>query len=152
MNIRTVSPESPFHPAHRDHSISLGGRRVERVDDPKLQLCDFVRKQLLAIATKSKNEVCGLISVGDDATSQQIDFVTNVHEFPRDNFYFDQDEFRQLIADLCRNDRRIIGMFHSHPNGVPWPSPRDIVGWPNPGLRWRYWVITPTDVIEWRLV
>ena len=146
MNRTVISPESPAHPANTDHGISLGGRKVERVWDSLFPLSNDCREELILQCQGSPEEICGLIT-----DKMEIFYIANIHEFPRENFYFDLGEFKIAAADIIGNGERIIGMFHTHPTGIPWPSPRDIVGWPNPALGWRYWIATRADVIEWAL-
>ena len=147
MMNRTITPDHPAHPTNSDQTLLIGSRKVERVFFHPSPLGEDCQKKLISECRAHENEVCGLITA-----THKIHYVRNVHEVPRSNFYFDQEEFKDVIAEILGSGHRVIGMFHTHPNGTPWPSPRDIVGWPNPALRWRYWIATRTDVIEWRLV
>jgi proteasome lid subunit RPN8/RPN11 len=100
-----------------------------------------------AASANYKKEICGLIT-----ERGKIWPIANVHESPRANFFFDKDNFIEAVDGIAFQKDKIIGIWHTHPNGQPWPSPRDLVGWPNPALGWRYWIATPKEVLEWKLV
>lgn len=96
----------------------------------------------------SNVELCGFITSDDD-----IWWIDNVHLEPRHNYFFDPQEVETAVHEIYEiRQEKIVGQFHTHPNNVPWPSPRDIAGWPNPDLNWRYWIVTNAEVIEWELV
>jgi len=142
------TPLNPANPAHSDHLISTNGRRAERVMNHLSPLRDEVQDILLRYANASDNEVCGLITV-----KQEVFPIENVHEEPRHNFFMDFESCSEVLNEILNiRKTHVLGIFHTHPNNQPWPSPRDIVGWPNPQLKWRYWVITRKEVYEWRLV
>lgn len=93
-------------------------------------------------------ERCGFID-----EEQNIHRVDNIHRNPHSNFYMDEDDAEQTINSIYEiYQSNIIGIYHTHPNGYPWPSPRDIAGWPNPALNWRYFLVTRGQVTEWQLV
>jgi proteasome lid subunit RPN8/RPN11 len=137
----------PSHPQHRDQLISTNGRRAERIWDAEpldKQIVDLLTAACLA----SNKEVCGFIVDDED-----IFYVANCHQDPRHNFLMDPASFEQVVSEIYDiRQANIIGLFHTHPNNVPWPTPRDLVGWPNPALGWRYWIVTGGEVIEWRLI
>lgn len=140
---RTSLAEQPGQ--HAD----INGRRVERVFHPSVPLRSALIDELIAACNGSpKAEVCGLIT-----ETQWAHFIENVHETPQNNFLMDRNEFKEVVRGIMGvNHEKIIGVFHSHPHAEPWPTPRDIAGWPNPELGWRYFIITHNDVIEWRLL
>ena len=142
-----VKPDNPAHPAHTEHLIPTGGRKVERIWHPETPLFEAVQSELTLMCFTNKEEVCGFIS-----EDQDIYYVDNAHEEPTHNFLLDQDSFEAVIRDIYEfHQSRVMGVFHTHPNQLPWPSPRDIVGWPNPELGWRYWIATNMEVTEWAL-
>jgi proteasome lid subunit RPN8/RPN11 len=60
------------------------------------------------------------------------------------------EDIQEALNEVCKiNGDSVLGVFHTHPNDVPWPTPGDISGWPNPDLEWRYWIATNHEVIEW---
>jgi proteasome lid subunit RPN8/RPN11 len=142
-----VKPDNPAHPAHANHLISTNGRTVERIWHPDTPLFESVQSELTLACFTNKDEVCGFIS-----EDQDIYYVDNVHEEPRRNFLLDEDSFKSVMRDIYEfRESRVLGIFHTHPNNVVWPSPRDIVGWPNPDLKWRYFIATNMEVVEWAL-
>jgi proteasome lid subunit RPN8/RPN11 len=85
-------------------------------------------------AAKPDLEVCGLL-FGDMGRIVAAEPVANVSPQPEDSFEVDP---RALIAAL-RDERgggpRLIGHYHSHPNGRPEPSARDAAA-AEPGRLW----------------
>ena len=80
---------------------------------------------LLALAAaEPEREVCGLLFGG----SERIDAIqpcANVSENPADSFEIDPAALIAAHKDARAGGRRLIGCYHSHPNGVPEPSARD---------------------------
>lgn len=143
---RVSDPNNPAHPSHSNHLISTGGLKAVRFWplDPMLK---SVQKELIAACNKSNKELCGFISAEWD-----IYHITNIHNESRHNFLMHPDDFKDVVDTIYeKRQSSIIGVWHTHPNNVPWPSPRDIVGWPNPALQWRYWIVTNNEVFEWVL-
>jgi proteasome lid subunit RPN8/RPN11 len=128
--------------------ISTNGRKAERIWHPDTPLFESTTSQLLEIADLYSHERCGFLD-----SEQNIYQITNVHKHPRMNFFMEEREVEDVVTEIYQiKQDSILGIFHTHPNGFPWPSPRDIVGWPNPKLGWRYFLVTPSDVSEWELV
>lgn len=141
----TIAPESPLHSSHL---ISTGGVKAQRLWHHEEPLLESTINELIDIFESHLYECCGLID-----TEQNIYRIRNVHKFPRMNFFMDETETREVIEKIYDiRQESVLGIFHTHPNGYPWPSPRDIVGWPNPRLGWRYFLVTADDVSEWELV
>lgn len=139
-------------PSHSNHLIPVGNRRVEAVYYPQVPLTDSFKAGLVADCKNSPDaEVCGLIDV-----QETIYYIGNDHEVPETNFFFNQEEYNIAVNECFENNpgiaHPILGIFHTHPTNIPWPSPRDIRGWPNPQLGWRYFIVTGIEVLEWRLV
>jgi proteasome lid subunit RPN8/RPN11 len=142
---RTMNLNDPAHPGHQNQLISTHGRKAERIWDVDLdqQIIDM----LTASCLSSNKERCGFVVDDED-----IFYVDNAHEEPTHNFLMDPIDLERVVSEIYDiRQARIIGVFHTHPNNVPWPTPRDLVGWPNPELGWRYWIVTATEVIEWQL-
>jgi len=92
-------------------------------------------KNLLAAADAAADrEICGLLF----GTSERIDRVAvadNVADCPQDTFEIDPRAlFAALRAERAGGDR-LIGHYHSHPNGSAEPSPRDLAA-AEPGKLW----------------
>ena len=138
----------PADPAHSDHLISTNGVKAQRVWYPPEPLYESTVSDLLSEWRYEVIEQCGFID-----SEQDIWIMNNVHQSPRENFRMNDAQVRNTLDEIYnRRKRTVIGIFHTHPNNLPWPSPRDIVGWPNPKLGWRYFIVTKYDVLEWELV
>lgn len=139
----------PSHPAHSDYLISTNGLRAVPIEFSDEPLYESTRTDLLHRAYDSSQELCGFITSED----QTILEVRNVHEEPRKNFFMERSDIENQVDYIYNGLRQhILGIWHSHPNNYPWPSPRDIVGWPNQALCWRYFLVSRGDVTEWSLV
>lgn len=139
----------PAHPAHSNYLISTNGKKAEPVERPLVPLFQDTIDTLLSHLEGHYNERCGFIT----EDMQEVVPVYNSHENPHSNFYMDTEDAQKNI-DYIYEDRQtsILGIWHTHPNGYPWPSPRDIIGWPNQKLGWRYFLVSRGNVTEWRLV
>ena len=119
--------------------------KVARVE--KCKIDPEIQESLMRGCRANRDEVCGFITDDED-----ILYVPNTHLDPHHNFCMDIEDIQEALAIICKvNNQNVVGVFHSHPTNIPWPSPVDISGWPNPDLRWRYWIATNHEVIEWRL-
>ena len=89
-----------------------------------------------AAAAAPDREICGLL-FGAEGGVDRAEAVDSVAENPSETFEIDP---RALFAAL-RAERaggpRLIGHYHSHPNGSAEPSPRDLEA-AEPG---KYWLI-----------
>src|SRR5262249_46551282 len=89
---------------------------------------DLAAQLLIAAARAYPKEACGLVEGTD---SQQGWIVTALHETanlaenPVRHFLIDPQMQFDLMRGLRGKDSRIIGCFHSHPNGVAEPSATD---------------------------
>lgn len=139
----------PADPRATELLISVHGRRVERVWYPETEMPEETKKGLVLEAAQSDFEVCGFI---DSEWTHW--YVPNVHMEAERNYLMDNESAQNTIDNIYETlGLDILGIFHSHPNGHPWPSTRDLVGWPDPKLLdWRYFIVLPDDVVEWRLV
>jgi proteasome lid subunit RPN8/RPN11 len=97
-------------------------RRVLHLPD------EFAARVLLAASRAFPNECCGLIE-GTDADdgwrTHAIHEAKNIAEDPQRRFLIDPQAQFDLIHRLRETNTRIIGCFHSHPNGDPSPSATD---------------------------
>lgn len=138
---------NPAHPSHSNHLIPTHGRKAKRIWHHETPLFESTKNQLLLDWNREVIEQCGFID-----SEQEIWYIPNVHEKPRANFLMDNQVATRVLENIYELDRRqVLGIFHTHPNNVPWPSPRDIVGWPNPKLKWRYFIVIDSEVVEWEL-
>jgi proteasome lid subunit RPN8/RPN11 len=143
-----VDLNNPAHPGHSNHLISTRGKRAQRVWHHESPLYESTVEQLLLDWNREVTEQCGFID-----SEQELWYVENAHEKPRSNFLMDNAYAEESLNQIYNESRgrTVLGIFHTHPNNVPWPSPRDIVGWPNPRLKWRYFIVTSGEVLEWEL-
>ena len=95
---------------------------------------DILRAVLGLAAAVPDREICGLL-FGSEDRIDRAEPAANVAERPSDTFEIDP---RALFAAL-RAERtggaRLIGHYHSHPNGSAEPSPRDLAA-AEPGKLW----------------
>lgn len=119
--------------------------KVARVDHPREPLDDETISHMVSGCRANRDEVCGFITLNGD-----IVYVPNSHKEPHMNFYMAIEDIQEALNEICNvKYDTVFGVFHTHPNNVPWPTPIDINGWPNPDLEWRYWIATHHEVIEW---
>lgn len=134
----------PSSPSHSNQLISTNGIRAKRVDARGIPAEVF--EQLTKMCRMSRDERCGFIT-----NKWEVETVLNVHDEPTHNFYMDEEDTKQVVEDIYNRGEHIIAIWHTHPNGVPWPSPRDIRGWPNLRLGWRYFIATGNKLLEWSI-
>lgn len=137
---------SPSDPSHCDQLISTNGKKAERVyrDDISKAIVDRLTK----MARLGRNERCGFLTAAG-----AIYPIANGHEEPTHNFFMEKADVKQAVEEIYEiSNDRISAIWHTHPNNIPWPSPRDIHGWPNLALGWRYLIVTHSEVLEWKLV
>ena len=139
---------NPANPGSCTQAISTHGRTAERIWEPSKPLDEEIQKILRLACMKNRKEICGFITTDEDIWP-----ITNVHGEPYHNFFMDVKETESKINQIY-NERHcsIVGIWHTHPTHIPWPSARDLVGWPDPALGWQYWIVTATGVIEWVLI
>jgi proteasome lid subunit RPN8/RPN11 len=70
-------------------------------------------------------EACGVIG-GIGERAHQIVAIPNTADDPRHHFCLDEKKFIETLFGFERNGLTLIGIYHSHPNGDPIPSPIDI--------------------------
>jgi proteasome lid subunit RPN8/RPN11 len=94
-----------------------------------VHLSDICRQQILRAARKAyPMECCGLLEGTDTAAGWRVDVVheaPNLAGTPSRRFLIDPQVQFRLLRSLRGSERRIIGCFHSHPNGKPEPSDED---------------------------
>ena len=85
------------------------------------------------------NECCGLLSGTEEAGIAYVDGIhesENVADEPARRFEIDPALRLRLQRTLRQSGRRVIGIYHSHPNGLARPSPRDLEAAWEPDLVW----------------
>ena len=94
-----------------------------------LHLSDKLAAQVLSAAARAyPSECCGLIE-GTDAEDGwrglAVHEAANLAEDPARHFLIDPQAQFDLMRALRGSKHRVIGCFHSHPNGAPEPSATD---------------------------
>jgi len=118
----------------------------------------LLRALLIAAGTAPDREVCGLL-FGSPNRIVRAEPTANVAARPQDTFEIDPCAlFAALRAERAGGDR-LIGHYHSHPNGSAEPSPRDLAA-AEPGKLWliigggiaRLWIMENGGFRELQLV
>ncbi len=96
---------------------------------PILSLPEELAAQMLVAAARAyPNEACGLIEGVGEPQGWRVLAVhetANLSENPERKFLLDPQVQFDLMRRLRGTGRRIIGCFHSHPDGVAEPSATD---------------------------
>jgi proteasome lid subunit RPN8/RPN11 len=91
---------------------------------------DLAARVLLAASRAFPSECCGLIEGADTADgwcALAVHEAKNIAEDPQRRFLIDPQAQFDLMRALRDTNTRIIGCFHSHPDGDPSPSAADRV-------------------------
>jgi proteasome lid subunit RPN8/RPN11 len=88
--------------------------------------------------TAFPKECCGLIEGWRDGDDFEISVLHPCRNLAREKDAFEIDPAGQfkLMRALRGTKRAIIGCYHSHPNGRPEPSPRDLAQANEDGFLW----------------
>ncbi|MCC3376363.1 M67 family metallopeptidase [Cohnella sp. REN36] len=87
------------------------------------------------------SEACGVIvgkRAGDEVLAQRFILLRNVAADPLRSFRFAPEEWVRIYSETQKNQREIVGFFHVHPRGEPYPSAADLAGWDGSGT---YWIV-----------
>lgn len=113
---------------------------------------------LTAAAQTPTHEICGLL-FGTDNVIARAEPAANVAAEPRDSFEIDPAALFAALRAERGGALRLIGHYHSHPNGNAMPSARDLAA-AEPGKLWlilgggiaRLWLAEAATFREMRLV
>jgi len=100
-------------------------RRVLELSD------DLAAAVLVAAARAYPLECCGLVEGLDTKEGWRVFAIhetKNVASDPRRAFLIDPQAQFDLMRALRGSERRVVGCFHSHPDGAPEPSATDRAG------------------------
>ena len=87
-------------------------------------------------------EVCGFIT-----ESGLILDVENVSSDPKNSFFMSPNEQYELMR---RHNGHILGIWHTHPSGIPYPSEHDEQGvLYGMSSEWWYWIVTTEHVYQY---
>ena len=97
-------------------------------------------------------ECCGLLIGVTEGEEESVVQVTRIAESRnlaaperRDRFEIDPALQFSLLREMRDAEESIVGVYHSHPNGRPSPSPRDLEDARDPGL---IWLVTAVGEVE----
>ncbi|KIL36947.1 hypothetical protein SD71_04335 [Cohnella kolymensis] len=110
-------------------------RRVSYLPCVEADLIDVCRSRL-------PNETCGVIYgaiVNDTVIAEGFAVVRNAAPNPSHAFFFHPEEWIGIFYEAEKNQRSIVGIFHSHPDGGVEPSAEDGRAWTPWGT---YWVVS----------
>lgn len=114
----------------------------------RLVLPTRLRAQLEAEARLTfPRECCGLIEglrEGDGVRALMLHAARNLSHEP-DRFELDPEAQFALLRALRGTTRAVVGCYHSHPNGVVEPSPRDRDGAGEDGFIWLIAALAAAD-------
>ncbi|TJY41378.1 M67 family metallopeptidase [Cohnella pontilimi] len=98
------------------------------------RLTDACRRRL-------PNETCGILfgtEAGAQVEVEEFAVIRNAARRPGESFAFLPEDWVSAYYEAQKNQRKIVGFFHSHPDGRPLPSVKDAKGW----LPWgTYWIV-----------
>lgn len=113
-----------------------------------LRISSGQRQFLLdAAAARPDEEVCGLL-VGSDGAVADLVPARNVARDPGRSFEIDPATLLATHRNARGAGQRVIGHWHSHPNGRPEPSARDAARAIDNGAIWL--IIAGGDISAWR--
>jgi len=115
----------------------------------KVGIASGVAELLLAEASAAHpHECCGLL-LGADAGCIDAGLpAANVAARPETGFEIDPALLLRAHREARGAGRRILGHYHSHPNGSPEPSPRDAARALDDGQLWL--IIAAGTITAWR--
>lgn len=76
-------------------------------------------------ANERPYEACGLLS-GKNGLAFKVWKMKNLHRSPL-SFAMDLDELRHVLTEMDKCNQQFMGIYHSHPTGIAYPSREDIL-------------------------
>jgi len=76
-------------------------------------------------SSDARNEVCGLLG-GVDMTPEEYYPVSNIAEDKATRFLMCPKEQIHALREIRDNNRKLCGIYHSHPSSKAAPSPTDL--------------------------
>lgn len=113
---------------------------MERVKE--VYLDSTLENDLIATSRqRSPYEICGVIYgtiSGGAVFADGFSLIRNSSAFSRESYSFHPEDWISVYYEAQKNQRMIVGLFHTHPDGSTAPSISDASG----SLPWRtYWII-----------
>lgn len=96
-------------------------------------------------AAARSEEICGFLigsSDGEEVVVSRIVESPNIASHPGQNFEIDPAIHFGIRRRLRRSEDEIVGVYHSHPNGPPTPSEKDLERAP-PSEEWVWLILSP---------
>jgi proteasome lid subunit RPN8/RPN11 len=105
----------------------------------QLEVYGHVLKEMVQHALRERpNECCGLL-LGKKGIIEESQPCTNERESPVE-FSIPAEELFEFFRRLRQENKELMGIYHSHPNGKPVPSDRDIKDFHYQGTS--YWIVS----------
>ncbi|MBV6683333.1 MULTISPECIES: M67 family metallopeptidase [Rossellomorea] len=98
----------------------MGATRKESVFLSK----NLYSRLILEAKSSMPNEACGLLS-GSGSKCTRVWPMRNTEPSPF-SFAIDEGEKERAVREMHERNEAFIGLYHSHPNGLPVPSQDDI--------------------------
>lgn len=95
--------------------------------------------------SKPRQEVCGLITANDGIL--RVHQLRNIHDTPETHYSAD---LREALAVL--GDEVLVGVYHSHVDMAPYPSPTDIAMWTNGDLLMAIYSVLAEELCCYRIL
>ena len=91
-----------------------------------------------------REEICGLlISSKSDNTIDEFIQIPNISPNAEHEFEFDPSTFIKVLYHIENEKKEWIGVIHSHPTSLAYPSSIDIKNWFYPEIS--YWIYSVLD-------
>ena len=111
-----------------------------------VELTSGVTATLLEQAARAHPRECCGVLLGQGARVERVQPTTNVHASPHDHFEIDPQALIAAHRTARSGGLRVLGYYHSHPNGRAQPSPTDKVLASGDG---RIWAIVAAGAVSW---
>lgn len=70
-------------------------------------------------------EACGLLA-GKNGTVERLYKMTNTSDRPETCYFMDAKEQLKAMKEIRKTGLEMLGIYHSHPNSVAYPSAKDV--------------------------
>ncbi len=113
-----------------------------------IRISTSIKNALMADALASPGaEICGLLLGNADAVLC-VQAVPNVSKTPSAQFELDPAKLIAALRAEREGGDSVLGYYHSHPNGLPYPSETDARMAMPDGKLWV--IVTPASLSAWR--